>query len=45
MVFNEIIIVIFMINKVGGGGGKIVFSVCLLNIIIDKYRRFWVDKC
>lgn len=44
MVFNEIIIVIFMINKVGGGG-KIVFSVCLLNIIIDKYRRFWVDKC
>lgn len=43
MAFNETTIATFMINKVGGG--KIVFSVRLSNIIIDKHRRFWADKC
>lgn len=45
MASNETRIATFMINKVGGGGGKIVFSVRLSNIIIDKHRRFWADKC
>lgn len=44
MASNETRIATFMINKVGGGG-KIVFSVRLSNIIIDKHRRFWADKC